>query len=315
MKKIISLILAAVMLVLACGCSPKNETGKIKIGIAAPDVTHGWVAGVAYYAEKYCKNQGITYKITTSTDAAEMAANLNDLAVWGADAIVIWPQWTGMEDAVAEIIAQGIPVVSFDVDINCEGIYKVTGNNYEMGYQSAKYIVEKVGNAASIAVLSVPSAGSVSELRLQGFMDYLAEIKYDQSGVFQISETGFSRDGSLRDMTDVLESHSHIDAVFSIDDEVSIGVVQAIMEAGRTDIRAITGGGGMQEYFRMIKDPKYASLGLATALYSPSMVENAIRSAIQLCNGEACEQCIVIPTAIVTVDNVDSYIDAGNTVY
>ena len=314
MKKIIALFLAVIMLVLCCGCGG-GDSSKIRIGIAAPDVTHGWVAGVAYYAEKYCKNQNITYQITTSSDAAEMAANLSDLAAWGADAIVIWPQWTGMEDAVSEIIEQGIQVVSFDVDVDSQGIYKVTGNNYEMGRLSAKYIVDTVGDAASIAVLAVPSAGSVSELRLQGFMDYLNEIHYDQTNIFQNSLASFSRDTSLKDMTDILESHSHIDAVFSMDDETSIGAVQAILEAGRTDIRAITGGGGMQEYFRMIKDEKYASLGLATALYSPAMVEDAIRSAISLCEGETCEQCIVIPTAMITSANVDSYLDAGNTVY
>lgn len=319
MKKIISLLLAVVLLCTAlCGCGANTETEKTdsyKIGIAAPDVTHGWVAGVAYYAEKYCKEQGITYKITTSADAAEMMANLNDLVTWGADAVILWPQWTGMEDAVSEVIAQGIPVVSFDVDINTDGVYKVTGNNYGMGYESAKYITEKVGDGATIAVMDVPSIGSVSAQRKQGFYDYLKEIDYDQSNIFEVSEAAFTRDDGLRDMTDILESHDKIDAVFSLDDETSIGAVQAITEAGRTDIKAITGGGGMQEYFNMIKDAKYASLGLASALYSPSMVEDAVKTAISLCKGESCESEIVIPTTMVTVDNVDEYIDAENTVY
>ena len=316
MKRILSVLLALLLLCSAlCGCTGTEKKNPVKIGIAAPNVTHGWVAGVAYYAEKYCREHDLTYKITTSADAAEMMANLNDLVIWGARVIVLWPQWTGMESAVSELIAQGIKVINFDVELNCEGIYKVTGNNYDMGYQSAKYIVEKVGEAASIAVLDVPSAGSVSALRKQGFYDYLNEIKYDQSGIFEVSEAGFTRDNGLKDMTDILAGHDHIDAVFSLDDETSIGAVQAIMEAGRTDIKAITGGGGMQDYFRMIKDEKYASLGLASALYSPSMVEEAIRIAVALCNGETCEKNIVIPTTIVTAENVDSFLDPNNSVY
>ena len=321
MKKIISALLICVILcTVLFGCSNANNSGSdnsgnYKIGIAAPNVTHGWVAGVAYYAEKYCNEQGLTYKITTSADAAEMMANLNDLVAWGADAIVLWPQWTGMESAVAEIVEQNIPVVSFDVDVDCDSIYKVTGNNYGMGYESAKYITEKVGEAATIAVLDVPSAGSIAELRKQGFYDYLTEIGYDTSNIFEISESGFTRDEGLRSMTDILESHKHIDAVFSMDDETSIGVIQAITEAGRTDIHAITGGGGMQEYFRMMKEEKYSSLGLASALYSPAMVEDAVKTAISLCRNETCESCIVIPTTIVTAENADEFIDANNTVY
>ena len=113
----------------------------VKVGIAAPDVTHGWVAGVAYYAEKYCKDNNLEYKVSTSGDAAEMQAGLQDLVAWGATVIVSFPQWEGMETAMQEIIDMGIPVVNFDVDVACEGIYKVTGDNYDMGYQSAKYIV------------------------------------------------------------------------------------------------------------------------------------------------------------------------------
>lgn len=323
MKRIIALLLALMlMLAVFAGCSdgqggdtgtPKN--GKIHIGIAAPDVTHGWVAGVAYYAEKYCKENNIDYKITTSSDAAEMMTNLNDLVTWGADVIVTWPQWSGMEETVQEILDQGIPVVDFDVEINCEGIHKVTGNNYDMGYQSAKYIVEKVGAAANIAVMDVPSAGSVSKLRKEGFYAYLDEIKYDKSNIFEVSESGFSRDAGCKDMADILESHAKLDAVFSMDDETSIGAIQAITEAGRTDIKAITGGGGMQEYFRMIADEKYASLGLSSALYSPSMVIDAIKTAIDLYNGKTCEAVIVIPTTVVTAENVQNYLDPNNTVY
>ena len=293
----------------------KVDTSKIKVGIAAPDVTHGWVAGVAYYAEKYCKDNNLTYKITTSSDAAEMTTALQDLQAWGATVIVSWPQWSGMEDAIQEVIDAGIPVVNFDVDVKCEGIYKVTGDNYDMGYQCGKYIADKVGDGANIVVMDVPSSGSVCELRKQGFYDYLKKINYDQSNIFEVQEDAFTRDDGLADMADILESHDKIDAVYSMDDETSIGCIQAITEAGRTDIKAITGGGGMQEYFKMIADDKYADLGLATALYSPSMVEDAIKTAIILQTGGTADSVVVIPTTIVNKDNVKDYIDPNNTVY
>lgn len=293
----------------------KVDTSKIKVGIAAPDVTHGWVAGVAYYAEKYCKDNNLTYKITTSSDAAEMTTALQDLQAWGATVIVSWPQWSGMEDAIQEVIDAGIPVVNFDVDVKCEGIYKVTGDNYDMGYQCGKYIADKVGDGANIVVMDVPSSGSVCELRKQGFYDYLKEINYDQSNIFEVQEDAFTRDDGLADMADILESHDKIDAVYSMDDETSIGCIQAITEAGRTDIKAITGGGGMQEYFKMIADDKYTDLGLATALYSPSMVEDAIKTAIILQTGGTADSVVVIPTTIVNKDNVKDYIDPNNTVY
>ena len=339
MKKLIAMLLtlAMVLSLAACGAqstptqaateapaaaetkapaaTEASAAKEIKVGIAAPDVTHGWVAGVAYYAEKYCKENNLDYMITTSKDAASMTTALDDLVAWGATVIASWPQWTGMETALQNIIDSGIPVVNFDVDVDCQGIYKVTGDNYDMGYQSAKYITEKVGPAANIVVMDVPSSGSVCELRKQGFYDYLKEVSYDESNIFEVQLESFARDKGLAGMADVLEAHPQIDAVFSMDDETSMGAIQAITEAGRKDIKAITGGGGCQEYFRMINDPAYADLGLASALYSPAMSQDAIRTAIDVLEGGHPESVVVIPTTIVSADNVADYLDPENTVY
>ena len=316
MKKIIAIVLALVLVLGLVACGQKAPAEKtIKVGIAAPDVTHGWVAGVAYYAEKYCKDNGLEYKVSTSADAAEMQAGLQDLVAWGATVIVSFPQWAGMETAMQEIIDAGIPVVNFDVDVACQGIYKVTGDNYDMGYQSAKYIVEKAGPAAYIAVLDVPSSGSVCELRKQGFYDYLAEIGYDTSNIQEFQLESFARDVGLKTAADILEQMPHIDAFYSMDDETSIGTIQAMTEAGRTEIKAITGGGGCQEYFKIIASDEGKAIGAASALYSPAMIQDAIKVAIKLMNGEEAEPVIVIPTTIVNADNVANHLDPSNTVY
>ena len=336
MKKLIAMLLtlAMVLSLAACGAqstptqaateapaaaetkapaaTEASAAKEIKVGIAAPDVTHGWVAGVAYYAEKYCKENNLDYMITTSKDAASMTTALDDLVAWGATVIVSWPQWTGMETALQNIIDSGIPVVNFDVDVDCQGIYKVTGDNYDMGYQSAKYITEKVGPAANIVVMDVPSSGSVCELRKQGFYDYLKEVSYDESNIFEVQLESFARDKGLAGMADVLEAHPQIDAVFSMDDETSMGAIQAITEAGRKDIKAITGGGGCQEYFKLMSDEKYADIWVASALYSPDMIVSCVENAIAVLNGEEVEHTIVLPSEIVDRDNVADHLDANS---
>ena len=314
MKKFLAMMLALCMIFAMCATASADEPA-IKVGIAAPDVTHGWVAGVAYYAEKYCVDNGLEYKVHTSADAAEMQAGLEDLVNWGATVIVSFPQWAGMESAMQEIIDAGIPVVNFDVDVDCEGIYKVTGDNYDMGYQSATYIVEKVGEAANIAVLDVPSSGSVCELRKQGFYDYLAEIDYDISNIQEFQLESFARSDGLAAAADILEKMPVIDAFYSMDDETSIGTIQAITEAGRTEIKAITGGGGCQEYFNIIASEEGQAIGAASALYSPAMIQDAIQVAIKLMNGEEAEPVIVIPTTIVSAENVADFLDPSNNVY
>ncbi|MDD3334180.1 MAG: ABC transporter substrate-binding protein [Eubacteriales bacterium] len=313
MKKILAVVLALTLCLGLFTLTASAETAKYKIGILAPAVTHGWVAGVAYNAEQRCQELADTveYKLYTSNNAEEMTTQLDDLKTWGAQAIVAFPQWEGMEVPIQAAIDEGIVVVNFDIQINAEGIYLVTGDNESMGVESAKYIVEKIGTTGTVVALPVPTSGSVSELRMKGFTDTMKEIAPD----VQIIEyaTAFTREDGLKDFTDILAANPQIDAVYSLDDETSIGVLQAISDAGRTDIKAITGGGGSQEYFKMM--PENENIWICSALYSPLMVKDAVDVAISALNGENPEAVKVIPTTIVDRANCADYIDPNNTVY
>ena len=275
-----------------------TSTEKTKIGILAPAVTHGWVAGVAYYAEQRCKelSDTVDYKLYTSNNAEEMTSQIDDLKSWGAEAIVAFPQWEGMEVPIQEAI---------------DGVYRVSGDNESMGVEGAKYIVDKIGTTGKVVVLDVPTSGSVAELRKKGFMDTIKEIAPDMEIVEYATQ--FTREAGQADFADILTSNDHIDAVYSMDDETSIGVLQAISEANRDDIKVITGGGGCQEYFNMMKENE--NIWIESSLYSPLMVKDAVDMALDVLAGKDVEPVKIIPTTVVDRDNVDEYLDPENTVY
>ena len=314
MKKLFSCICALMLCAGLVSCKKQELKAtdppmKHKIGILAPAVTHGWVAAVAYFAEQRCKQlSDIDYKILTSQSAEQMTQQLDDLEAWGAEAIVTFPQWQGMEAPFAAAIKRGIKVVSFDIEVKADGIYLVSGDNESMGVASAKYIVEKVGKDATVAVLTVPTSGSVSELRLKGFIDTQKQIAPNLKLIERA--TKFTREDGLKDFADILTANKHIDAVFSMDDETSIGVLQAIKEAGRKDIKVVTGGGGCQEYFKMM--PQNEEIWIQSALYAPSMIIDAVNAAYDLVNGIEAPKKKIIPTRIVDRTNYEKELDANS---
>ena len=317
MKKVMAFVLTVTILVtsLFVGCTAKptggnNDNKKHKIGILAPAVTHGWVAAVAYNAEARAKELSVKveYKIQTSSNAEEMTSQLDDLMTWGAEAIVAFPQWTGMEAPIQKAIDAGIKVVNFDIEIAVDGVYRVSGDNEDMGVQGAKYVVDKIGKDGTVAILEVPTAGSVSELRKKGFVETLSQIAPNMKVVTYA--TKFTREDGLKDFADILTSNPKIDAVYSMDDETSIGVLQAIKEAGRTDIKVVTGGGGMQEYFKMM--PENNDIWIQSTLYSPAMVKNAIDVALKVLDGEDVQKVTIIPTTVVDRDNYKDFLDENS---
>lgn len=300
----------------AASSGAASTAGEVyKIGVLAPEVTHGWSAGVAYYAEKRCEelaNEGkIEYKVSVSGDAAEMTTQLDELKTWGADAIVAFPQWEGMEVPIQQAIDEGITVVNFDIAIEADGVYRVSGDNYDMGYQSAQYIVDKIGTEGTVVILDVPTSGSVAELRKQGFTEHMAELAPDMQMITYATQ--FTREDGLADMADILTANPQIDAVFSMDDETSIGALQAIRDAGRTDIKVITGGGGAQEYFNMMLAEENQDIWLQSATYSPDMVEDAVDMAVEILNGNVPSDPVkIIPTTIVDRENAADFLDESS---
>ena len=316
MKKGIKLLMLISLLLIpllsACNSAQtgKGDGKKYKVGILAPAVTHGWVAAVAYHAEARAKelSSEIEYKIQTSSNAEEMTSQLDDLMTWGAEAIVAFPQWEGMEVPIKRALDEGIKIVNFDIVIDVDGVYRVAGDNEDMGIQGANYIVDKVGTDGTVVMLEVPTAGSVSELRKKGFVETIEKIAPNMNVLSYA--TKFTREDGLKDFADILTSNAKIDAVYSLDDETSIGVLQAIKEAGRTDIKVVTGGGGMQEYFKMM--PENNDIWIQSALYSPAMVKDAVNVALKVLKGEDAEKVTVIPTTVVDRDNNKDFLDENS---
>lgn len=178
MKKVLALVLALMMALAMLTVATADEAKKPYIGILAPATTHGWVGGVAYYAQQAADSLDIKYEFLTSSDAEEMSSQIEQLISLGVDAIVVWPQFTGVETAAEKALEKGIKISNFDMIINvdakyAEDMYLLTGDNYGMGYEGGRYIAEKLEGKGKVIALCKPAAGNVNEDRMQGFKDYL----------------------------------------------------------------------------------------------------------------------------------------------
>jgi ribose transport system substrate-binding protein len=126
----------------------------------------------------------------------------------------------------------------------------------------------------------------------------------------------FLPDKGLEVMETILQAEPDIDAVYTHDDDMAMGVVSAIENAGREDEMILTGAGGSREAMERIEQ---GGLYSATFLYNPSMSASAVRVARLIALGEGFEELaepevpsrIELTATTVTQDNVDQFIDLG----
>lgn len=314
-KGLLKLITAATLctMFVGCGSSTATNTGSDNssngsIAIITPKAEHGWIAGVTYYAEEKCKELGLDYKTYQSSSVNEQANDIQDAIASGAKAVVMFPHNEEVSVAAQAIVDEDIPLVVFDRKLDVDYDAYIAGDNSAMGKASAEYIGRALEGQGVVAVENVPSAGSVSTERVNGFKTEI-EKNYPEIKLVDFTADGFAQEEGLAAATDLLTSNSKLDAIYSLDDESSMGFLKAIEEAARDDIKMVAGGGGSQKYFKEISSN---TLDLFTATYSPVMMGDAVEFAAKILKGEKVEKDNIIDTTIINKDNVENFLDSSS---
>jgi ribose transport system substrate-binding protein len=285
----------------------EGKEGRMKVlGVSLPTPDHGWVGAVVANAQDQVRDMGVTARIVTAHDVNKQASDIEDLIAMGVDAIVMLPvDGSPLTPAAQRVMEAGIPLVVFDREIDTED-YSVTikGDNYGIGVNAAKYLVDVLNSKGKVFMLSgIPC--SVTTLRDKGFKDTIEGTELEVVG---LQDGGYQRGKGYQVMQNALTAHPQIDAVFAIDDEMALGALQAIKEAGRTDVKYLTAAGGAKEFYETITSEK--NIELSTFLYSPLMIKEAVKIGVDLMNGGAVkEKMIVIPADGVGRANVSDYYD------
>ncbi|ENH96836.1 periplasmic binding protein/LacI transcriptional regulator [Gracilibacillus halophilus YIM-C55.5] len=312
MKRFSSLfaILVVVIGLIGCSSSSSGDNDEVVLGLALPSASHGWMGALIQNAEEQAQalvDEGTIddYEFTTADNPADQTSNVEDLIAQGVDAIVMLPiESEALSPIGAEVKDEGIPLVIVDRELtNDAASVVVKGDNTGIGVNAGEYIVEQLDGNGKVVEIAGPSS-SVTNQRSEGFRESIEgtdiEIIASQNGEF-------STETSLQVMENILTAEAEIDAVYTQDDGMALGVIQAIKEAERNDIQFVTGAGGSKEVYENIRDDGLIS---ATFLYSPLMVVDGVDIGAKLANGEEPErEEVIIPATPVTEENVDEHYD------
>jgi len=284
---------------------------KVVIGVSIPAATHGWTGGVVYHAqqaEKEIENAfpHIDVLFKPSPSATAQVSALEDLtAGQNLDALVILP-FTSEEltGPVEQVKAGGTFIAVVDrglTDPTIQDLY-VAGDNIAVGANTAKWLAEKLGNQGKVVVLrGIPTV--IDDERIQGFSDFIAETDIE---ILDIQYANWNQDQAFTLMQDYLAKYPHIDAVWANDDDMLLGVLEAVKESGRTEIKYALGGNGMKEVIEMVKaeDP----VTPISTPYPPSMIKAAIYMTAAQFNGQApMRGNFKLDAPLITPENADQF--------
>ena len=119
----------------------------------------------------------------------------------------------------------------------------------------------------------------------------------------------------LTQMEDLLAANDHIDLVICHRDGQALGALTAIQNAGRTDIKMISGFDGelrMLEAIKHAEGGKVGGIDIVTGLNSPVMIADiTIKVINDMFLGKSVGSTYYIPVTAISSDNVDEYMRYG----
>lgn len=294
-----------------------GDGGPVTIVASVPPTDHGWLGAISKNAQEAADQyDDVDFRLLEAADSDSQAQQIEQVISERPDALVVLPQdGDALTPVARRAEAAGIPVINVDRLFSQPDAATATilGDNYQIGVSAAEYIAGELDCQGNVVEIQGLAGISVTEERSQGFEDQLRKSCPDGGIEIVASQPGdFNPDTGLTVMENILQAQDQIDAVYTHDDDMAQGVVQAIRNADRADEMFLTGVGGSQAAMDQIAE---GGLYRATFLYNPSMAASAVNMARLIALGEGFEELVppevprqvIVPAATVTQENVDDY--------
>ncbi|SDX89360.1 ABC transporter substrate-binding protein [Citreimonas salinaria] len=301
---------AALGLALASGPALAQED-TMTIGVAIPSATHGFMGGLNYHAQASIERLEETYPqldfvLATAGDAGTMVNDIEDMvATRGIDALVVLPfESEPLTGPVQSVKEQGIWVTVVDRGLSVEGIEDlyVAGDNPGFGRVAGEYFAETLSEGDNIVVLrGIPT--TLDNERVEAFQ---AAIEGSGINVLDMQHGNWNRDDAFNVMQDFLSKYEDIDAVWAADDDMAIGALEAISQAGRNEEMWVVGGAGMKQIIKrmMEGDPMLP----VNVTYPPAQIATAIElTALGLVSPTPVSGRFIIGSQIITQENAEQF--------
>ncbi|MCD2312100.1 ABC transporter substrate-binding protein [Sulfitobacter pseudonitzschiae] len=281
------------------------------IGVSIPAATHGWAGGMNFHAQQAVDRLEKVYPeldfvLATASDPAKQVNDIEDmLATRNISALVVLPfESEPLTSPVKAVADSGAWVTVVDRGLAIPGIEDlyVAGDNPGFGKVSGEYMVSAMPDGGDIVVFrGIPT--TIDNERVEGF-----ESAIDGSGinVLAMEHGNWNRDDSFTVMQDFLSKYDKIDAVWASDDDMAIGVLAAIEQSGRDDIKFVLGGAGMKEMVAKVRDGD--PMIPADVTYPPSMIATAIEmTAVGMTSTAPVSGTFTIGSVLITADNAADF--------
>jgi ABC-type sugar transport system substrate-binding protein len=289
------------------GAEEELKIGALWCIMAAPSVKACSAA-----AEEEAEKLGVELiSLDGELDGQKQVDQALNLISQKVDAIIVNPADASTFSSTAkQIYDAGIPFVTFIQSLDEEGTrYQtsaVVDNDIEFGNAYADKMAELLNGKGDI-VLIEGALGSTPQIVREAAIIERIEEKYPDIEILDMKTTSWDRETARKNMEDFLAKYENIDGVMAWDDNLAIGVIEALRKVGKAGEVKIVSYVGMKD-----AKPYVESGEISATIFSPILEQarQTVRLCIDIVNGKEVEPVYYTPIEWITKDNISDFPEA-----
>ena len=215
---------------------PEEDEEKMLFGYSCPDLSNPFYQVLKDSIATELENRGDPILVRDAqTDPALQASQIQEMIDAQVDLVFLCPvdpeQITGSLEALKEA---DIPVINLDVRVDEQDLTDafIGSDDENAGKVCGENLTERKPDGGKLVIVESPQNAAVNA-RITGFEEKIRNKGFE---VVRRIDAGGTETGVQAEMAAVLAEDPQIDAVMCGDDRMALQVLQALSDAGRSDI-------------------------------------------------------------------------------
>lgn len=241
-------------------------------------------------------------------DVARQIGQMNNLIQQRVDAIIIWPtNGQAVIPAIRQAYNAGIPVIVTNSKIAEPGLEFIAAfsgpDNVQQGISSAEMMCQALDGQGQIVQIAGQPGYTTAMERSKGFEDRLAEVCPDVE-ILETQPGDWNREKAQRVMENFLTKYDQIDGVYSGDDNMGVGALNAAKGAGRAGEMIFIGATNFAVGYEAIERGEYYG-----SIYQSPVddARSALQTALDVLEGKDVPKMNFFETPKITAENIDQF--------
>jgi ribose transport system substrate-binding protein len=241
--------------------------------------------------------------VSSNEDKLRQINGTQDLVAKGVKGILISPiDAVGVNAAYDAAAAGHIPIVSVARGSTSPNqTLHVAMDEKQIGRDIAEWTARQIGGEGKVAMLLGPSGAPTFRNLGEGYAEVMA--KYPKIQIAFRTDGPLTRERGLKNAEDALVAHADLKAIYTANDDVALGAMQAVLAANRSGATIVTGMNGVPPALRAVKDGK---LAMTVELNPVEWGRLGVDVLATYLKGEKVEPRVFIKHVIVDKTNVDA---------